>query len=195
MRSSTRTPGSAGVSASRTRPGCRRRTATATSSARASCACPSPASSPTERSSEVAAPASGAALPRVRWGILGAARIAMERVIHATFTCATQLSHHQWVDLHGTKGRIGIEMPWSMPDDRPSRLLVDDGLSLTKDTVVPVTFPACNQWVLQAELFSRAIQDGGPAPIPIEDAVATMQVIDAIFRSAKSGRWEIPDRL
>ena len=113
----------------------------------------------------------------------------------ATFTCATQLSHHQWVDLHGTKGRIGIEMPWSMPDDRPSRLLVDDGLSLTKDTVVPVTFPACNQWVIQAELFSRAIQEGGPAPIPIEDAVATMQVIDAIFRSAKSGRWEIPDRL
>jgi len=110
----------------------------------------------------------------------------------ATFTCATQLSHHQWVDLYGTKGRIGIEMPWSMPDDRPSRLLVDDGLSLTKDTVVPVTFPPCNQWVIQAELFSQAVQQGGPAPIPIEDAVATMEVIDAIFRSVQSGRWETP---
>src|SRR3569623_1199382 len=88
MRSSTRTPGSAGVSASRTRPGCRRRTATATSSARASCACPSPASSPTERSSEVTAPATETTHPRVRWGILGAARIAMERVIPATQACA-----------------------------------------------------------------------------------------------------------
>ena len=132
-----------------------------------------------------------------RFGVdrLASAMLEYPNGAQATFTCATQLSHHQWVDLYGTKGRIGIEMPWSMPDDRPSRLLVDDGLSLTKDTVVPVTFPACNQWVIQADLFSQAIQEGRPAPIPIEDAVATMEVIDAIFRSAQSGRWETPGRV
>jgi hypothetical protein len=30
------------------------------------------------------------------------------------------------------------------------------------------------------------------APIPIEDAVANMRVIDALFRSAHSGHWETP---
>ena len=113
----------------------------------------------------------------------------------ATFTCATQLSHHQWVDLYGPKGRIGMDMPWSMPDDRESRLLLDDGRSLTKDTVVPVTFPACNQWIIQTDLFCQAIQEGRPAPIPIEDAVANMEVIDALFRSVESGRWEVPGRV
>jgi len=45
---------------------------------------------------------------------------------------------------------------------------------------------------VQSDLFCEAIVAGKPAPIPIEDAVANMRVIDAIFRSAKSGRWEIP---
>ena len=130
-----------------------------------------------------------------RFGVdrLASAMLEYPHGAQATFTCATQLSHHQWVDLFGTKGRIGIDMPWSMPDDRPSRLLVDDGRSLTKDTVVSVDFSPCNQWVIQCDLFSRAIQEGGTAPIPIEDAVATMAVIDAIFRSTRSGRWETPD--
>jgi len=113
----------------------------------------------------------------------------------ATFTCATQLAHHQWVDIHGTKGRIGLAMPWSMPADRPSQLLLDDGLSLTKDTVVAIPFDACDQWQVQCDLFCRAIQLGQSAPIPIEDAVATMEVIDALFRSAESGRWEGPGRV
>ena len=110
----------------------------------------------------------------------------------ATFTCATQLPHHQWVDLFGTKARLGVEIPWSMPSDRPSRLLLDDGLSLTKDNLVALPFAACDQWQVQCDRFSEAIQTGAPAPLPIEDAVATMQVIDAVFRSARSGKWERP---
>src|SRR6185436_16565844 len=108
----------------------------------------------------------------------------------ATFTCATQLPHHQWVDVFGTKARLGVEIPWSMPSDRPSRLILDDGRSLTKDNVVSLPFEACNQWQVQCDLFCEAIQTGGPAPIPIEDAVANMQVLDAIFRSARTGTWE-----
>jgi predicted dehydrogenase len=34
----------------------------------------------------------------------------------------------------------------------------------------------------------------GEAPLdyPLEDAIANMRVIDACFRSARSGRWESP---
>jgi len=111
---------------------------------------------------------------------------------HATFTCATQLPHHQWVDVHGTKARLGVEIPWSMPSDRPSRLILDDGRSLTKDNLVYLPFGASNQWQVQCERFCEAIQTGRPAPIPIEDAVANMQVLDALFRSSRTGKWERP---
>jgi predicted dehydrogenase len=111
---------------------------------------------------------------------------------HATFTCATQIPLHQAFDIFGTGGRISLEIPWSMPSDRPSRLLLDDGSSLTKDNLETIPFAPCDQWQVQCDRFCAAIRSGGPAPIPIEDAVANMQVIDAIFRSAGSGRWAEP---
>ena len=111
----------------------------------------------------------------------------------ATFTCGTQLPHHQWVDIFGARARLAVEIPWSMPSDRPSRLILDDGLSLTKETLVSLPFDPCDQWQVQCDRFCEAIQSGAPAPIPIEDAIANMQVIDAIFRSVRTGRWERPE--
>jgi predicted dehydrogenase len=110
----------------------------------------------------------------------------------ATFTCATQLVPHQALEIFGSRGRIAVEIPWSMPSDRPSRLLVDDGAHLNKDNLETVSFPACDQWQVQCDRFTAAIRSGSPAPVPIEDAVANMRVIDAVFRSARSGRWERP---
>jgi len=111
---------------------------------------------------------------------------------HAIFTCSTQLVPHQSVDILGTRGRVGIEIPWSMPHERPSRLLVDDGTGDGKSGPEEIRFPACDQWGVQCDRFCEAIGNGGPAPVPIEDAVANMRAIDAIFRSARSGRWETP---
>ena len=50
----------------------------------------------------------------------------------------------------------------------------------------------CNQFTLQAEAFAAAILDERPQPVPLEDAVANMACIDAVSRSAASGRWEVP---
>jgi predicted dehydrogenase len=107
---------------------------------------------------------------------------------HAVFTCSTQLFAHQSLDILGTQGRIGIDIPWSMPDGRESRLLVDEGARGTRE----LRFAACNQWGWHADLFAQAILDGAPAPVPLEDSVANLRVIDALFRSAQSGRWEQP---
>jgi predicted dehydrogenase len=111
---------------------------------------------------------------------------------HAIFTCSTQLVPHQALDILGTRGRIGVEIPWSMPYDRPSRLLVDDGSRLGGQGAQEVCFPACDQWGVECDRFSRAIVEGKAAPVPIEDAVANMRVLDAIARSARSGQWEAP---
>ena len=40
------------------------------------------------------------------------------------------------------------------------------------------------------QLFARAAATGGPAPIPLEDSIKNMAVLDALRRSAASGRWE-----
>ena len=110
----------------------------------------------------------------------------------ATFTCATQLVPHQRVQLLGTRGRVEIELPFNAPPDRPTRIFVDDGSAPAGRNAEALEFPACDQYTIQGDLFSRAVREGGAQPIPLEDAVNNMAVIDAVFRSAESGRWESP---
>jgi predicted dehydrogenase len=110
----------------------------------------------------------------------------------ATFTCSTQLVPHQRVELIGTRGRVQIEVPFNAPPDRPTRILVDDGSALGGANAEPIEFPPCDQYTIQGDLFSRAVREGTEQPIPLEDAVNNMAVIDALFRSAESGRWETP---
>ena len=110
----------------------------------------------------------------------------------ATFTCSTQLVGYQRVQVLGTKGRIEVEVPFNTVPDRPCRIFLDDGRDPFGSGVEVETFEACDQYTLQGDLFSRAVRAGGPAPVPLEDAVANMAVLDALVRSAESGRWERP---
>jgi len=95
----------------------------------------------------------------------------------------------------GTTGRIDVEVPFNAPTDRPSRILIDDGRDLLGSGVVVESFPICNQFTIQADLFSAAIRDNTEVPNPLEDAVLNMAVIEALFRSAQSGQWERPEPL
>ena len=108
------------------------------------------------------------------------------------FTCGMQTVYYQRMNLLGTKGRIEAEIPFNAPNDRPLRLLVDDCRDLLGGGVTVETVAACDQYTLQGDLFSRAIRGDGDVPVPLEDAIANMRVIDAIFRSAESGSWETP---
>jgi predicted dehydrogenase len=108
----------------------------------------------------------------------------------AAFTCGTQLVPYQRVQFLGTTGRIEIEIPFNMPNDRPTRLFIDDGSDLSGAKIVTETFPACDQYTLQGDDFSRAVLEGGEVPMPLEEGIANMAVIEAVFRSAASGQWE-----
>jgi predicted dehydrogenase len=110
---------------------------------------------------------------------------------HATFTCSTQLAPYQRMQFFGTRGRIEVEIPFNSPNDRPTRLLVSDN-SNTLGGVETIELPVCDQYTIQGDLFSRAIREGTATPLPLEDSVNNMAVIDAIFRSAETGRWEEP---
>jgi predicted dehydrogenase len=110
------------------------------------------------------------------------------------FTCSTQLVPYQRLQFLGTRGRIELEIPFNIPVDRPTRLFVDDGGDRFGADITTETFPICDQYTQQGDAFSKAILEGGEVPVPLEDAIKNMAVLDALFNSAKSGQWESPRR-
>ena len=110
----------------------------------------------------------------------------------ALFTCSTQLVPYQRIHFLGAKGRIEIEIPFNAPKDRPTRIFIDDGGELFGSGITTETFPVLDQYTLQGDAFSKAVLEGGEVPVPVEDAMKNMAVIDAIFDSAASGEWESP---
>lgn len=113
---------------------------------------------------------------------------------HATFTCSTQMIPYQKVNFLGSRGRIEIEIPFNAPPDRPTRLFIDATGDLSGSGIREETFPAGDQYTFQGDAFADAVQQGGEVPVPLEDSIGNMAVIEAIFRSADSGGWETPRR-
>jgi predicted dehydrogenase len=109
---------------------------------------------------------------------------------HAIFTCSTQLVPYQRAHFFGTRGRIELEIPYNTPNDRPTRLFIDSTGDLSFSGISTETFPTADQYTLQGDAFAKAVFENVEVPVPLEDAIANMAVIDAIFRSAKSGQWE-----
>lgn len=108
---------------------------------------------------------------------------------HATFTCSTQMVPYQRVHFLGTKGRIEIEIPFNAPKDRPTRIFIDESGELFGSGIVTEEFPTADQYTMQGDAFSRAILDNTEVPVPLEDAIANMSVIEAIFRAAETSTW------
>jgi predicted dehydrogenase len=98
----------------------------------------------------------------------------------SSFTCSTRAEDYQRVLIHGTDGRIEIEIPFNIPPDTETRIhITSNGETST------VTFPAADQYTIQAELFAGAILTGSTvAPVPPRDAVANMRVIEEVLASS-----------
>lgn len=110
----------------------------------------------------------------------------------AVFTCSTQVAPYQRVVILGTRGHLEIEIPFNAPPDRPTRVFVADSSDMPGRGVEVLEFAPCDQYTLQGDLFSRSIREGTELPLPLEDSVRNMAVIEAVSRSAGSGRWETP---
>jgi predicted dehydrogenase len=110
----------------------------------------------------------------------------------SVFVCGTQTNYYQRMELLGTTGRLAVEIPFNAPNDRPTQITIADGMAIYGGKVEVEQIPVCDQYTIQGDAFSRAIRENTEVPVPLEDALGNMKVIDAIFRSAKSGRWEQP---
>ena len=106
----------------------------------------------------------------------------------ATFTCSTQIAHFQLAHLAGAKGHIELaEAALNPPNDRPSVIrLHRDG------EVQRLEIDASDQHRIQGDCFAEAILNDTQVPIPLEDAVRNMEVIDAIVASGRNGGWVRP---
>jgi predicted dehydrogenase len=111
------------------------------------------------------------------------------------FTCSTQVMGQQSMCFYGTTGRVWPEIPFNAIPGGTSRIFIDDGRDFVGGGRLTEEVAACDQYTIQGDLFSRAIVEGGPPPVPLEDAVRNMAVIDAVFRSAETGKWESPAEL
>jgi predicted dehydrogenase len=94
------------------------------------------------------------------------------------------------MQFFGTEGGIDVEMPFNAPPDRPCRITIAgrDGIFGPAKTR---EFKPANQYTIQGDLFSQAVREGAAEPpIPLTDALHNMAAIEAVFRSAQTGRWE-----
>ena len=108
--------------------------------------------------------------------------------VQAQFFCSTQMVPFQSVQILGSRGRLEIEIPYNAPVDRPCQLFLTQG-DLYKRDLITISIKECDQYTIQGDCFSKAILEDHPQPIPLEDSVQNMRIIDSIFESAKKGSW------
>jgi predicted dehydrogenase len=107
----------------------------------------------------------------------------------AAWTTSTQLVPTQRFTILGTTGRITVEIPCNAPFDRPCRITVDDGRDLVGGGEEVIELATCNQYRLQGEMFSKAVRGQGQLAMTMEDSIANMKVLDALFASEETKGW------
>lgn len=106
------------------------------------------------------------------------------------FTVSTQVIPYQRVQVIGSEGRLEIEIPFNAPQGEATRVFLDNGGNLRGESVQIQEIAAADQYAEQADAFAAVVLDKVPLPYGIADAVQNMRIIDALFRSEKSGAWE-----
>jgi len=109
--------------------------------------------------------------------------------VQATFVYGTQTFSYQRMTFVGTKGRVDVEIPFNAPSDLPCRLFFyRDPAPTAAPQLVEIS--PCDQYAVAADAFATAVLSGATPPIPLEDSVRNMRVLDALVRSAKQGSWQ-----
>jgi predicted dehydrogenase len=107
---------------------------------------------------------------------------------NATFTCSIHVAPFQRVHVAGTEGHIELsEAAFNPPNDRACVIRLMRGGKIEQLKV-----EVCDQYGIMADRFAEAILNRAPVPVPLEDAVRNMEVIDAIVASGCSGSWVRP---
>jgi len=105
-----------------------------------------------------------------------------------SFVCGTQSNGRQSVEAVGTKASLELVIPYNAPADSETAILV--GNTFDRNHYRREVIRAVDQYTEEAEDFALAVLGERPPVSGVEDAILQMKVLDAIFRSEKSGGWE-----
>jgi predicted dehydrogenase len=130
--------------------------------------------------------------PRMGVDRLTSGMLAFPNGCHLTFASSLQLAPYQRVVILGSEGRIEVCVPFTPHKDHRCRIIIDSGRSLDGTSAEFEEFAPLDQYAAQCDLAAAVFRNEASQEFPIEDAIANMRVIDALYRSAVSGRWEIP---
>jgi predicted dehydrogenase len=106
------------------------------------------------------------------------------------FTVSTQMVPYQRVQVLGSKKRLEILVPFNAVAGEAMQLRLDDGERKGEGAGELFSVEACDQYANEIDVFSRAVRGEIELPFGIEDAIMNMRVLDALFRSEKTGAWE-----
>jgi D-xylose 1-dehydrogenase (NADP+, D-xylono-1,5-lactone-forming) len=114
------------------------------------------------------------------WVFTGAMRF--EGDVFAQFDCGTALSERDELEAIGSDGSLFLDDPWHC---------VEPVIELRRDgSVERIELEHVDSYTLQTENLSDAIRGAADPLLGREDAVGQARAIDALFRSATSGRAE-----
>ena len=109
---------------------------------------------------------------------------------HLSFVCGTQASGRQSVEVFGDKASLEIVIPYNAVADESGALLIGNGGPLDRSLYRREITKSVDQYTEEADAFARAVLGEEPLAYGIDDAIQQMRILDAIFRSEKSGAWE-----
>ena len=107
----------------------------------------------------------------------------------ATFISSTQISPYQRMLAVGTKKHVEIKIPFNSPSTFPTELYYDNS-NIEEEERNKIIIDTCHQYTHQGDAFSKAIINNTEVPVPLEDTLYNTAVLTALYRSAKSGKWE-----
>jgi len=108
------------------------------------------------------------------------------------FTVSTQVTAYQRVHIVGTKARLEVEIPFNAPQGKETRVYIDEGKEPGDHLRKTHTIAACDQYSEICDAFARVVLGEEKLPYGIDDAIQMMRILDALFRSGDSGKWERP---
>jgi predicted dehydrogenase len=112
---------------------------------------------------------------------------------HASFTAASQAgtdawATHQHFSVLGSSGWLHANFPYAHARPAACRVEVGDHTSVGSLATETREFAPVNQYALQVDRFSRLVRGDPARHWPIEESLATLNIIEAMFQSARERR-------